>query len=104
MVPYAGTSFLIYDSLKPALALPQPFTSLVSGAVAGAVAQTVSYPFEVVRRQLQIGALTRPSEWLSPARVAADIYRTQGPRGFFVGLAIGYIKVIPSFWDIFNTG
>ena len=60
MVPYAGTSFLTWGYLRSLLApatgeRPGALADLACGAVAGAVAQTASYPFEVVRRRMQVG-------------------------------------------------
>ena len=105
MIPYAGTSFLSWGFLhshfnsnakgshrKPE---PTPGLDLAIGAISGALAQTVSYPFEVVRRRMQVGGLTRPDRWLTWRETVTTIYTTQGWKGFFVGLSIGYIKIVP---------
>lgn len=105
MVPYAGTSFLSWGFLHAHLdpvnkghnskAKPKPALDLLIGAISGALAQTVSYPFEVVRRRMQVGGLTRPDRWLTWRETVRTIYATHGWRGFFVGLSIGYIKIVP---------
>jgi len=59
------------------------------------VAQTASYPFEVVRRRMQVGGITRPDRWLRWGETVRAIWHARGWRGFYVGLSIGYIKVIP---------
>ena len=108
MIPYAGTSFLAWGFLRshfvptpsptspsPTHAKPTPIADLMIGAISGALAQTVSYPFEVVRRRMQIGGLTQPDRWLRWGETVSKIYAADGLRGFYVGLSIGYLKVVP---------
>lgn len=104
MVPYAGTSFLTWGFLRahfipPApdgrKRRPTPVADLVIGAVSGAVAQTVSYPFEVVRRRMQVGGLTHPDRWMRWGETVSTIWQQRGWRGFYVGLSIGYLKIVP---------
>jgi len=100
MVPYAGTSFLTWGFLRSVLltspkSKATPVADLAIGAVSGAIAQTVSYPFEVVRRRMQVGGLTHPDRWLRWDETARNIYRANGVKGFFVGLGIGYLKIVP---------
>lgn len=68
---------------------------LVSGALAGLVSQTASYPLEVIRRRMQVGGAIGDGHRLSIAETARRIFIERGWRGFFVGLSIGYVKVIP---------
>ncbi|KAI0326466.1 mitochondrial carrier [Cubamyces sp. BRFM 1775] len=103
IIPYAGTSFLAWGFLRSRLLPPSPSGSkhptpiadLCIGAVSGALAQTVSYPFEVVRRRMQVGGITRPDRWLRWDETVRAIWSTRGWRGFYVGLSIGYLKVVP---------
>ncbi|RDX52395.1 mitochondrial carrier [Lentinus brumalis] len=116
MIPYAGTSFLAWGFLRAHLLPPPPtfdetdsgpahkrkprakatpLADLSIGAVAGALAQTVSYPFEVVRRRMQVGGLTRPDRWMRWGETVRGIYAAGGWRGFYIGLSIGYLKVVP---------
>nr|XP_019048412.1 solute carrier family 25 (mitochondrial carrier protein), member 16 [Kwoniella bestiolae CBS 10118]OCF27342.1 solute carrier family 25 (mitochondrial carrier protein), member 16 [Kwoniella bestiolae CBS 10118] len=101
MIPYAGVSFLTYGTLKkhapeyiPYLRDRPTMRDLSCGAVAGAVSQTASYPFEVIRRRMQVGG-TLGNGGINPKEAIQSIYAAKGWRGFFVGLSIGYIKVIP---------
>jgi solute carrier family 25 protein 16 len=110
MIPYAGTSFWAWGALRAAFLPPppqsqtgsnptvprhRPLADLGIGGVSGAIAQTVSYPFEVVRRRLQVGGLIRPRGFVGWGETVRGIWVTQGWRGFFVGLSIGYVKVVP---------
>ena len=63
MIPYVGTYILFWGFLR-AHFFPHrkggsktgagPHADLSIGAVSGALAQTVSYPFEVIRRRMQV--------------------------------------------------
>ena len=103
MIPYAGTSFLVWGFLHDRFLPPRegspkartPIADLTIGAIAGAISQTASYPFEIVRRRMQVGGLTRPDRWLGWSETVRDTWRANGWRGFYVGLGIGYLKVVP---------
>jgi solute carrier family 25 protein 16 len=123
MIPYAGASFLAHDSMSDLLRHPvlAPYTTLPntsraesstsshkpaqlrywaelsSGGSAGLVAQTVSYPFEVIRRRMQVGGVVGDGHRIGIAEVTKRIYFERGFKGFFVGLTIGYVKVVPMF-------
>ena len=119
MLPYAGSSFLVHDTVGDILrseplasytilsktqgrsrdpnkpAQLKSWAQLTAGAVAGLVSQTVSYPFEVVRRRMQVGGVVGDGHRMSMAEVAGRIWFEKGWRGFYVGLGIGYVKIIP---------
>ncbi|KZP31540.1 mitochondrial carrier [Athelia psychrophila] len=105
MVPYAGTSFLAWGYLRARFlpapssssekAKPTPLADLIIGAVSGAVSQTVSYPFEVVRRRMQVGGLSNPDRWLRLGETVHAVWAAGGWKGFFTGLGIGYLKIVP---------
>ncbi|KAL9549708.1 hypothetical protein MBANPS3_005087 [Mucor bainieri] len=77
---------------KPPL---KTWAELMCGGLAGLVAQTSSYPLEVVRRRMQVGGLLNPDTFVGFKETAREIYRLKGLKGFYVGLSIGYIKVVP---------
>jgi len=117
MLPYAGMSFLTHDTVGDMLRHPsvakwttQPrpenypagkrdplksWAELMAGGVAGLVSQTSSYPLEVIRRRMQVGGAVGDGHRLRIGETAALIMRERGFRGFFVGLTIGYVKVVP---------
>ena len=112
MIPYAGVSFLTHDTAgdwlrSPALArytmttLPtgkrilKYWAELLSGGTAGLVSQTAAYPLEVIRRRMQVGGAVGDGHRLKMRETTAQIFRERGWRGFFVGLGIGYMKVVP---------
>lgn len=119
MLPYAGMSFLTHDTVGDWLRLPgvaryttipgsegnnkkgtrrpqlTAAAELFSGAIAGLVSQTSSYPLEVIRRRMQVGGAVGDGRRLGIAETVRKISMESGYRGFFVGLTIGYIKVVP---------
>jgi solute carrier family 25 protein 16 len=44
---------------------------------------------------MQVGGLLDPTKFVSFGDTVRDIYRVKGFKGFYVGLTIGYIKVVP---------
>jgi solute carrier family 25 protein 16 len=56
---------------------------------------TASYPFEVVRRKMQVAGALDSRVFVGMWDTAKRVYLSKGPRGFFVGLSIGYLKVTP---------
>jgi len=125
MIPYAGVSFLTHDTCgdllrHPSVAewttLPQPknappgkavplrsWAELLAGGVAGMVSQTSAYPLEVIRRRMQVGGAVGDGHRLRIAETAAMIMKERGFKGFFVGLTIGYVKVVPLVAASFYT-
>ncbi|KAK0659825.1 Mitochondrial carrier protein LEU5 [Lasiodiplodia hormozganensis] len=121
MLPYAGCSFLTHDTISDLLrhhsiaahttipntersedmrgghrpAQLRSWAELTSGGLAGFFSQTVSYPFEIIRRRMQVGGVVGDGHRLGMREVARRIWLERGWRGFFVGLTIGYVKVIP---------
>ncbi|KKY38585.1 putative mitochondrial carrier protein leu5 [Diaporthe ampelina] len=73
----------------------QSWAELLAGGVAGLVSQTCSYPLEVVRRRMQVAGAVGDGRRLRIAETAALIMKERGIRGLFVGLTIGYVKIVP---------
>jgi solute carrier family 25 protein 16 len=107
IIPYSGVSFYSYESIKKRLRESGRFknssdshnlnmlgTSLC-GAASGILAQTCSYPIEIVRRNMQVGS--GGNEFLNIITTSKQVYAARGMRGFFAGLGIGYLKVMPMF-------
>lgn len=71
------------------------YAQLIAGGLAGMFSQTAAYPFEVVRRRMQVSGAINEGRFLSFKSTVRLIFKENGIRGFFVGLSIGYIKVVP---------
>jgi len=134
IVPYAGVSFVTYDTLKHlasehyarqtvlesrttaegeavAAAAQASATGgvpvwvrLACGAVAGAAAQTASYPLDVVRRRMQLyGLSSQLPLYRNTWHALVHIARTEGVKRLYIGLSINYIKVGPAHAISFVT-
>lgn len=62
--------------------------------MAGAIAQTVSYPFDVIRRRLQTATIMNPSEAnASIISLFVRIWRHEGfAHGFYKGVTLNWFK------------
>ncbi|KPV76558.1 uncharacterized protein RHOBADRAFT_52549 [Rhodotorula graminis WP1] len=108
IVPYAGTSFLMWGFLKQDL-MPRYLSpsfrrrnramlDLLAGGVAGAIGQTTAYPLDIVRRRMQVGPVIHADPLRGRAGfwdTARSVYAQGGVRNFYVGLSIGFLKVVP---------
>jgi len=132
IVPYAGVSFVTYDTLKHVAAdyyarkreeaaaaaaaagstavdasqnPPVPVAvRLLCGAAAGAAAQTASYPLDVVRRRMQlVGLSSQLPVYSGTWQALVHIVRNEGFRRLYIGLSINYIKVAPGHSISFVT-
>ncbi|XP_016473888.1 putative mitochondrial adenine nucleotide transporter BTL3 [Nicotiana tabacum] len=118
MAPAAAVFYSVYDILKSAYlhspegrkriqymkqqgaelnALDQlelgPMRTLLHGAIAGACAEAATYPFEVIRRQLQLQG--RASK-LSALATCAKIVEHGGVPALYAGLIPSLLQVLPS--------
>lgn len=100
MLPYAGLKFYIYEKLKsslPSECQSSIFSKLACGAVAGLTGQTIIYPLDVVRRQMQVQSPDFLKQgYSSTLDGLLTVIRTQGVRQLYAGLSINHIKLVPS--------
>eukprot|EP01121_Diplochlamys_sp_Union-15-3_P010697 TRINITY_DN3027_c0_g1_i1.p1 TRINITY_DN3027_c0_g1~~TRINITY_DN3027_c0_g1_i1.p1 ORF type:complete len:308 (-),score=44.02 TRINITY_DN3027_c0_g1_i1:75-998(-) len=100
IIPYAGVSFSVYETLKfysPKSEQKKVQTKyrLLSGAIAGVLGQTVSYPWDVVRRRLQTEGFTNNNSALPSGgtfKAMKFIFLTEGFVGLYKGLTINFWK------------
>ncbi|KAI1774021.1 mitochondrial thiamine pyrophosphate carrier 1 [Hypoxylon cercidicola] len=109
-VAYASIQFTTYRSvtrlLRRALGeddtkpkLPHAVESFVGGAAAGAAATASTYPLDLLRTRFAAQGNDRVygSLW----RAVRDIWRDEGARGFFRGLAPALALIVPSMGMFF---
>ncbi|KAG7459309.1 hypothetical protein MATL_G00209240 [Megalops atlanticus] len=110
--PYAGLQFFFYNVLKNLL-WPQPreggstgnLQNLLCGSCAGVVSKTITYPFDLFKKRLQVGGFEEARIHFGQVRTyhgfidcVVQIAREEGPRGFFKGLSPSLAKAA------FSTG
>ncbi|KAI3443661.1 hypothetical protein Pfo_000326 [Paulownia fortunei] len=99
--PYAGLKFYFYEEMKshvPENHKKDITVKLVCGSIAGLLGQTITYPLDVVRRQMQVQRLviSDSSAMRGTVETLVMIVQTQGWKQLFSGLSINYLKVVPS--------
>uniref|UniRef100_A0A1B6G5B1 Graves disease carrier protein n=1 Tax=Cuerna arida TaxID=1464854 RepID=A0A1B6G5B1_9HEMI len=125
MIPYAGFSFYCFEMMKYCcmkyipqytcypcsrntgglvLALP---AKLLCGGLAGAVAQSFSYPMDVTRRRMQLAMMkpeTQKFARMGMVKTLVLIYKDNGMvKGLYRGMSINYIRAIPMVAVSFTT-
>jgi solute carrier family 25 phosphate transporter 23/24/25/41 len=106
VVPYVGVDFAAYETLrqyspKQADGTVSGYITLINGAIAGTMAQTISYPMDLVRRRLQVQGFASDiafadTHYKGITDAFIRIYRTEGILGFYRGLVPNFIKVVPA--------
>ncbi|XP_011304425.1 graves disease carrier protein-like [Fopius arisanus] len=124
MIPYAGFSFYSFEYLKflsmkyapnylcsdcprntGGLVLTLP-AKLLCGGIAGAVAQSFSYPLDVTRRRMQLAMMNPATHKYGSGMVSTMrlIYWENGiTRGLYRGMSINYLRAIPMVAVSFTT-
>lgn len=101
VVVYAGTSFFVYEKMKhfftqnDPLAPPSPIQRLMSGALAGLVGQTSSYPLDIVRRRMQTARQmgVNLTTYATIGGTIRLIMQREGfRRGLYKGISMNFIK------------
>ena len=105
VAPYAGLKFACYETMKVAfsdvLAIEEsqlrPWQRVSAGALAGLIAQTFVYPFDVVRRRMQTGRVSSSGHpYTGVVNALSTICREEGFRGLYRGLSLNYLKTMPN--------
>lgn len=100
VIPYAGTSFFTYETLKKKHCdythgkEPLAVERLCFGACAGLLGQTSSYPLDIVRRRMQTAGITgNESVYTSVLATIRVILIKEGlVKGLYKGLSMNWIK------------
>ncbi|XP_078444030.1 mitochondrial substrate carrier family protein [Wolffia australiana] len=101
MLPYSTCYYFMYEKAKTAYCRAKKKKALsraellVVGAVSGLTASTISFPLEVARKRLMVGALGGQC----PPNMAAalrEVVAEQGWRGLYRGWAASALKVTPN--------
>eukprot|EP00429_Kryptoperidinium_foliaceum_P013621 CAMPEP_0176048418 /NCGR_PEP_ID=MMETSP0120_2-20121206/24052_1 /TAXON_ID=160619 /ORGANISM="Kryptoperidinium foliaceum, Strain CCMP 1326" /LENGTH=725 /DNA_ID=CAMNT_0017381837 /DNA_START=115 /DNA_END=2292 /DNA_ORIENTATION=- len=93
IVPYSGLSFCMFETFKARwLALKRDgglrtHERLVAGALSGLLAQSATYPLDVVRRRVQVDPANR-----NELQVVRNILRNEGIQGLYKGVALNWLK------------
>jgi solute carrier family 25 phosphate transporter 23/24/25/41 len=102
VAPYVGLNFMVYEIARTQFTReghkdPTAIGKLAAGAVSGAVAQTITYPFDVLRRRFQINTMSGMGyQYTGIGNAIRTIIRNEGLRGMYKGIVPNLLKVAPS--------
>ncbi|OQR68912.1 graves disease carrier protein-like [Tropilaelaps mercedesae] len=124
MVPYAGINFYVFEQLKAILLLRSSVLfgqvntnnsgglqlnvpgKLLCGGIAGAIAQTISYPMDVARRRMQLSLMYKEMNKYNVGIIQALLltFREHGiVRGLYRGMTANYVRAVPMVAVSFST-
>ena len=106
IIPHMGIFFATYETLRQPLGrLELPFGSgdATAGVFASVVAKTGVFPFDLIRKRLQVQGPTRERYIHKNIPIYTGVFRTmsaiikdEGPRGLYRGLTVSLFKAAPA--------
>ncbi|KAL2346727.1 hypothetical protein Fmac_000727 [Flemingia macrophylla] len=102
VIPYAATNYFAYDTLKKAYrkVFKQEkvgnIETLLIGSAAGAISSSATFPLEVARKHMQVGALSGRQVYKNVIHALACILEQEGIQGLYRGLGPSCMKLVPA--------
>ncbi|KAF3786252.1 Adenine nucleotide transporter [Nymphaea thermarum] len=102
VVPYAATSYFVYDTLRKAYGKVFKteeignVATLLIGSAAGAISSSATFPLEVARKNMQVGAVSGRQVYRNMLHALTSILEKEGISGLYVGLGPSCMKLIPA--------
>jgi len=107
VAPYVGINFAAYEFLRGIITPPGKSSvvrKLTCGALAGSISQTLTYPFDVIRRKMQVSGMQGGAIKYNGATDALrSVLKVEGVSGLYRGLWPNLLKVAPSIATSFFT-
>lgn len=109
VAPYVGINFAAYEALRGVITPPGKATvvrKLACGALAGSISQTLTYPFDVLRRKMQVVGMGHGAlgyKYNGALEALQEIIKNEGFIGLYRGLWPNLLKVAPSIATSFFT-
>ncbi|KAK6473697.1 solute carrier family 25 member 43-like isoform X1 [Huso huso] len=112
-VPFSCGSFLVYMNLDKLWGEPSfrftPLQNFINGCLAAGVAQTISFPFETVKRKMQAQSPVLPHyggvdvHFTGMVDCFRQVVKAQGFLGLWNGLTANLLKIVPYFGLMFSS-
>ncbi|KAK2660996.1 hypothetical protein Ddye_007529 [Dipteronia dyeriana] len=102
VIPYAATNYFAYDSLRKAYrkVFKQEkignMETLLIGSLAGAISSSATFPLEVARKHMQVGAVSGRQVYKNMLHALASILEKEGLPGLYKGLGPSCMKLVPA--------
>ncbi|KAK6336339.1 mitochondrial thiamine pyrophosphate transporter [Orbilia brochopaga] len=103
---YGATQFYAYSRCRQLLsasntALPAGLVSTASGGLAGGLATSITYPFDLLRTRFAASKIARARGGLAAA--VRGIYTAEGLRGFYRGGLAAIVQIVPHMGLFFGS-
>ncbi|KAK7283077.1 hypothetical protein RIF29_12334 [Crotalaria pallida] len=102
VIPYAATNYFAYDTLRKAYrkVFKQEkignIETLLIGSAAGAISSSATFPLEVARKHMQVGALSGRQVYKNVIHALSSILEQEGIQGLYRGLGPSCMKLVPA--------
>lgn len=102
VVPYAATNYFAYDTLRKLYrkTFKQEeignIATLLIGSAAGAISSTATFPLEVARKHMQVGAVGGRRVYNNMLHALLSILENEGIGGLYRGLGPSCMKLVPA--------
>ncbi|CAK9273118.1 unnamed protein product [Sphagnum jensenii] len=102
VIPYAGVNYFAYDSLRSLYKRWSKtdrvgnIQTLLIGSLAGVIASTSTFPLEVARKHMQVGALKGRVVYKGTLDALRGIVKERGIKGLYIGLGPSCLKLMPA--------
>ncbi|RKP11551.1 mitochondrial carrier domain-containing protein [Piptocephalis cylindrospora] len=109
VAPYVALNFQAYEVLRMYFTpegelAPSSMGKLVCGALAGTIAQTCTYPLDVLRRRMQVTGMSGVGyKYNNTFEAIRSMVASEGIRGLYRGMIPNYLKVSPAIGVSFMT-
>ncbi|XP_052171503.1 adenine nucleotide transporter BT1, chloroplastic/mitochondrial-like [Diospyros lotus] len=101
VIPYAATNYFAYDTLRKAYrkVFKQEkignIETLLIGSAAGAISSSATFPLEVARKHMQVGAVSG-RVYKDVLHALSSILEQEGIQGLYKGLGPSCMKLVPA--------
>ncbi|OIT35565.1 PREDICTED: adenine nucleotide transporter BT1, chloroplastic/mitochondrial [Nicotiana attenuata] len=102
VIPYAATNYFAYDTLRKAYRKIFKeekignIETLLIGSAAGAISSSATFPLEVARKHMQVGAVSGRVVYKNVIHALASILEKEGIQGLYKGLGPSCMKLVPA--------
>lgn len=102
VIPYAATNYFAYDTLRKAYRnifkedKIGNIETLLIGSAAGAISSTATFPLEVARKHMQVGAVSGRVVYKNVIHALVSILEQEGIQGLYKGLGPSCMKLVPA--------
>ncbi|KAE8657926.1 Adenine nucleotide transporter BT1 [Hibiscus syriacus] len=102
VIPYAATNYFAYDTLRKVYSKVSKeekignIETLLIGSLAGALSSSATFPLEVARKHMQVGALSGRRVYKNMLHALSSILEQEGIHGLYKGLGPSCLKLVPA--------